>query len=574
MSTADPPTRRPSSMPKPDAPPIWAAGTEGRENELFPTLNQEEMDTITAYGQPRTFEPGELLWDVADRNVDFFLIIEGQMEIFQRVDGEERIVATHGPGAYSGELVNMAGEGSTVAARATTPLRTIALTPDVLRDVIALEAELGEKILLSFILRRMRLIAVHLGAIVLVGTGRDATTSRIREFLSRNGVPHRVVDADDPNEASHLQQLGIEPEDTLPVVLCGDTRLVQPSFSEVADCIGFGAQLRDLTELDVAIVGGGPGGLAAAVYGASEGLNVVLLERFAFGGQAGSSSRIENYLGFPTGISGQALTGRGYIQAQKFGARMIVARSVTGVRTGPEQHEVILGCNTVIRAKALVLASGASYRRPDIEGLTRFDGVSVHYGASHLEGMLCRGKSVAIVGGGNSAGQAAMYLSRLSKEVNIMVRGSSLASSMSDYLVRRIEKAPNVHVHIHTEVMELQGDRELEHLRVKNNQTDEQYRMASDHLFVFIGAIPATDFLRHSPVILDTKGFVKTGDALSAEDLQTAHWDADRRPYFHETSVPRIFAVGDVRAGSVKRVASAVGEGSVCIQSLHRAISN
>ncbi len=554
--------------------PIWAAGTEQRTHELYPILSVAERETVARYGQRRSFADGDVLWTVGARGVDFHLVVSGELEIYLMEEGEERSLVTHGAGNYGGELVTMAGEGALVSGRAKGRLETIAVSPERTRDLIALEPELGEKILLSFILRRMRLHAVRAGAVVLVGPEDDRRTVDLRAFMSRNGVPHRHVDVDDPSAAVHIRQLQLADGIEYPVVVSGDRVLETPTITELADCLGIGAKTERLPLLDVAVIGGGPAGLAAGVYAASEGLSTAVIERFAFGGQAGSSSRIENYLGFPTGISGQALTGRGYVQAQKFGARMVLAKDVCGVRADGSHYRIDLDSGEAIRARSVVIATGATYRQLPIENIDRFASVSVHYGAGHIEHMHCRHKRVAIIGGGNSAGQAAIYLSTAADKVSIIIRRDDLSSSMSNYLVRRIEKTPNIEVVGHSEVKALFGERHLERMQVVDNRTAEAREEEVDHLFVFVGASPSTSFTEGAAIALDAKGFIKTGADIDEQALTDAGWPLPRRPYFHETSLPRVFAVGDVRSGSVKRVASAVGEGSVCIQFVHRSLQD
>ncbi|MEM7677365.1 MAG: FAD-dependent oxidoreductase, partial [Myxococcota bacterium] len=406
----------------------------------------------------------------------------------------------------------------------------------------------------------------------LVGSQSDRPTVDLQAFMSRNGVPHRLIDAHDFDGAASFRHL--MPSDGLvyPAVLIGERVLLQPTIAQLAEGLGLGAKVDQLTVLDIAVIGGGPAGLAAAVYGASEGLSVAVVERFAFGGQAGSSSRIENYLGFPTGISGQALTGRGYIQAQKFGAKMVLAKGVSRICPGETEHRIELDSGEAIRARSVVIATGAAYRELPIQNAERFASVSIHYGAGHIEHMRCRHKRAAVIGGGNSAGQAAIYLATAAKSVSIIIRREDLSASMSDYLIRRIEQTPNIEVVPNAEVQAVHGDDHLERMSVLNNRDQQTTECPIDHLFIFVGAQPATDFTPETKVQLDNKGFIKTGPDLTSDELQRAGWPLDRRPYFHETSVPRVFAVGDVRSESVKRVASAVGEGSVCIQFVHRAI--
>ncbi|MEO1338458.1 MAG: FAD-dependent oxidoreductase, partial [Myxococcota bacterium] len=382
-------------MPSSNPPtPIWASGTEQREHELFPILSSSEREIVARYGRRQTFKDGEVLWSVGARDVDFFLVISGELEIYIQEDETERMIACHGEGKYGGEIVTMVGDGALVAGRAKGALETIAVSPARTRDMIALEPELGEKVLLSFILRRMRMHAICAGAVVLVGEQSDRLTLDLQTFMSRNGVPHRIVDMEDSAALQRIAQLKLENQIASPMVIIGDRALIKPTIGELAEGLGLGAKVDQLSVLDIAVIGGGPAGLAAAVYGASEGLSVAVVERFAFGGQAGSSSRIENYLGFPTGISGQALTGRGYIQAQKFGARMVLAKGVSTIEANRDsnrsEYRIHLDSGESIRARAIVVATGASYRRLPIENVDRFASVSIHYGAGHIEHMRCR----------------------------------------------------------------------------------------------------------------------------------------------------------------------------------------
>ena len=559
--------KRPSQAP----PPPWAAGTEHRQHELYPELNEEQINIVRQYGEEREVADGTLLWDIGDRNCEFFLVLEGALEIFRRTDRGEHVIVTLGRRHYGGETVTLSGRGALVAGRAKGHTRVVAVSTEKLREMIAIEATLGETILLSFILRRMRMIAKQLGGVTLVGSNSQRDTARIRTFLTRNGVPHEFVDIDRSGDVeARVRSLHVKAIE-LPLLICNDRRLINPPNREVAENLGFAAELREGAEFDVAIVGAGPAGLAAAVYAASEGLSVVVIESCAMGGQAGTSSKIENYLGFPTGISGQALAGRAYIQAVKFGAEIAVARELTRLYCGDSLHMLELDGTDRIKARSIVIASGAIYRQPPIQALEAFDGSGVHYGASYIEGQYCRGKDIAIIGGGNSAGQAAVYLSDHARKVSILVRGQGLAESMSNYLIRRIDHTENIELLPYTEVERIEGDARISALVIRDNRTGEMRHLEASHLFIFIGAQPATRFISDD-LILDPKGFVKTGDALSDEELHRVNWPLARRPYLLETSCPRVFAAGDVRAGSVKRVASAVGEGSICVQFIHKAL--
>lgn len=559
------------SRPRQAAPP-WAAGTENRHQELYPKLIGDQIDVVRGYGEEREFPDGTLLWDIGTRDCGFFLVLSGAIEIFRRDRNGEHVIITHGRGHYGGETATMSGRGAYVAGRTKGQTRVIAVRTDKLRELIATEPSLGETILLSFILRRMRMIAEQLGNATLLGSGVERNMARIRTFLTRNGVPHEVIDVDGTADVEkRLREFNAVPQD-LPLLICDGRALVKPCNRVIAECLGFAAELVENAQFDVAVVGAGPAGLAAAVYAASEGLNVIVIESCAPGGQAGTSSKIENYLGFPTGISGQALAGRAYLQAQKFGAEIAVARQLVRLHCGEQYHDLELDGGGRIKARSVVIASGAIYRQPPIEGLEVFDGSGVHYGASYIEGQFCRGRDVAIVGGGNSAGQAAVFLSAHARSVKILVRGAGLAESMSNYLIRRIDNTQNIELLPYTQVERIEGEHRISVLVVRDNRDGTLRRLEISHLFIFIGAVPATDFA-DDHLALDEKGFIKTGNALSDDELSNAGWTLSRRPYLLETSCPRVFAAGDVRAGSVKRVASAVGEGSICVQFIHQTLS-
>lgn len=560
-----------SQMP-PELPP-WVAGVDKRMHELDPELSEAQIEIVQGYGEVASFADGEMIWSAGERDAGFHLVLEGRLEIVDKAgEDDEHIIITHRRGHYGGEIVTMAGRGALVGGRAKGPTRTVRVTTERLKEMLALESELGEILLVSFILRRMRMIAEEQGEVRLYGVAEEAKTANLRTFLSRQGVPFRLIETETPQQ---LPQSLDCPRNGLPVLTIGNRVLSQPSKREVAEELGIAAALEDDARYDVAVIGGGPAGLAAAVYGASEGLSVIVIESMVPGGQAGTSSRIENYLGFPTGISGQGLAGRAFLQATKFGAEIAVAREVETLECDAGQgagHIVRLDCGNTVRAGAVIVATGAVYREPPIKNLEAFTGGGVHYGASFLEAQLCRQKDVAIVGGGNSAGQAAIYLAGFARSVKIIVRGEGLHQSMSSYLIDRIERAENIAVVPHTEVTCANGDARLRSLTLRDRRDGTVRELDVAHLFVFIGAVPATEFVP-AKVRLDEKGFVRTGDSLDADALAGVDWPLERAPFHLETSCPGIFAVGDVRSGSVKRVASAVGEGSVCIQYVHRILA-
>ena len=549
--------------------PPWAAGTAERMHELDPELNDTEIDLLREYGEVRRYAAGDMLWEAGETSI-FMLVLEGGIDVLNRNDDGEHVIISHGPGHYIGEIVTMSGGRALVSGRAREDLTALVIEPDAIRQVIATEPDLGEKLLLSFILRRMRMVAEQLANVLLVGDGRLAETNRLESFLSRNGIPFDRLDTGlDSERLTRVSDTHGLTQADFPAVVVNDKPLTRPNNRTLAEELGFTVDIDCGVTYDVAVVGSGPAGLTAAVYAASEGLSVIVLEACAPGGQAASSSKIENYMGFPTGITGQALMGRAYLQAQKFGAHIAAARELEAFECGDPWHKLRVDGGDIVFARSVVLASGAVYRQPPIEGLDDIGGV--HYGASHVEGELCRGKQVAVIGGGNSAGQAAMYLSKRAHHVHILIRGANLRHSMSAYLIERIERTPNISLHPHTEVERLVGDDHLEALGVRDNQTDAHRNMDVSNLFIFIGAQPGTAFLGDQ-LALDDKGFVLTGDDLDAATLKSHDWPHERRPYLLETSCPRVFAAGDVRSGSVKRVASAVGEGSVCIQFAHRVL--
>jgi thioredoxin reductase (NADPH) len=423
----------------------------------------------------------------------------------------------------------------------------------------------------AFILRRAELVAAGVGDVVLIGSTHSADTLRIKEFLMRNGHPYSYIDLERDADVQNLLDSFHIAASEIPVVICqGQVELRNPSNHQIADCLGFNESIDQTHLRDLVIIGAGPSGLAAAVYGASEGLDVLVLETSSPGGQAGSSSRIENYLGFPTGISGQELAGRAYLQAQKFGAKILIAKGTRLVcDSKPYAVEVENGAR--IPARTVVIATGAEYRRPPLKNLSQFEGAGVYYGATFVEAQLCIGEEVIVVGGGNAAGQAAVFLAETTKRVHMLVRSAGLAESMSRYLIRRIEETATIVIRQHTEIVAIEGGDHLESVRWRNSQTGQTEEHKISHVFVMTGAAPNTRWL-DGCVALDAKGFIKTGPDLSPENLSTASWPLTRSPYLLETSLPGVFAVGDVRGGSLKRVASAVGEGSIAISFVHKVL--
>ena len=545
--------------------------TSSRIEKIFPKLTPAQIGRISAHGRTRSVQPGDVLIDQGDTSVPFFVVITGEVEIVRPFGADETLITIHGYGEFTGEVNMLSGRQSLIRARATKPGEVIELDHQELLRLVQTDAELSEILMRAFILRRVELIAAGVGDIVLIGSIYSAGTLRIKEFLMRNGHPYSYIDLErDPDVQNLLDSFQILASE-IPVLICrGQVVLRNPNNQQIADCLGFNESIDQTQVRDLLVIGAGPSGLAAAVYGASEGLDVVVLETSSPGGQAGSSSKIENYLGFPTGISGQDLAGRAYLQAQKFGAKMLTAKA-TRIACDHKPYVVELENKTRIPARNILIATGVQYRKLPLENLSQFDGAGVYYGATFVEAQLCEGDEVIVVGGGNSAGQAAVFLAQTTNRVHMLVRSGSLAASMSRYLIRRIEESPNVIVRPHTEIVALEGDNHLDSVRWRNGQTGQTEKHNIRHLFVMTGADPNTGWL-NGCIVLDSKGFINTGPDLSSENLSAAGWSLKRQPYLLETSVPGIFAAGDVRSGSIKRVASAVGEGSTAISFVHNVL--
>jgi len=543
----------------------------GRREQMFPRLSTAQVARLAQVGHRRQVESGEVVAEQGDATPSFLVVISGALAIVHPGAAEELPITILREGEFTGEVNMLSARPSLVRARVTESGELLVITPEALRKVVQSDSELSELLMRAFILRRVGLIANSLGDTVLIGSTHSAATLRIREFLTRNGQPHAYIDIDkDPAVQALLDRFDLHVND-VPVVICGYTRVLKnPSNEEIAECLGFNKVLDPSAVRDLVVVGAGPAGLGAAVYGASEGLDVLVLESEAPGGQAGSSSKIENYLGFPTGISGEALAGRAYTQAQKFGAEVAIARSAVKLRCERPLHTVEMSAGGSVRARSLVIATGVQYRKLPLADLPRFEGLGVYYGATHMEAQLCQADDVIIVGGANSAGQAAVFLGATARTVQILVRGPGLAETMSRYLIRRIEESRNITVRAFKQIVGLEGDGHLERVQVRDARTNETETLAIRHVFSMTGAIPNTEWLKGA-VALDGKGFVKTGPDLGHDDL--VGWPLSRPPFLLETSVPAIFAVGDVRAGSVKRVAAAVGEGSICVQLVHRVLA-
>ncbi len=438
--------------------------------------------------------------------------------------------------------------------------------------LVQTESDLSELIMRAFIVRRVELIAQGLGDVVVVGSNHCSGTLRVKEFLTRNGHPYSYIDLDREADVQNLLDRFQVSAADVPVLICrGEVVLRNPTNQQIAGCLGFNDAIDQTQIRDVVVVGAGPAGLAAAVYAASEGLDVLVLETNSPGGQAGSSSKIENYLGFPTGISGQALAGRAYTQAQKFGAQVIIAKGAKQLACDHMPYAVEIDGGLRVPARTVIIATGAAYRKPSIENLPQFENAGVYYCATFMEAQLCRGEEAIVVGGGNSAGQAAVFLAQTAKRVHILVRASGLAERMSRYLIRRIEQNPAIVLRTNTEIVALEGSNHLERVRWCEDHTGNIETHDIRHVFLMTGAVPGTRWL-DGCVALDGKGFIKTGPDLSQEDLAAAHWPLARSPHLLETSLPGVFAVGDVRGGNIKRVASAVGEGSIAVSFVHQAL--
>jgi thioredoxin reductase (NADPH) len=542
-----------------------------RVGQLFPTLTPAQIGRIAAHGRKRQVQPGEILQEVGD-HVRFFLVTAGTVDIFSVTGLNESLVVTLEAGQFTGEVNLLSGRRGLTRIRAREPTEVIELKREELLDLLQTDSELSDIVMRAFILRRVELIAHGVGDAVLVGSSHSSDTLRIKEFLTRNGHPHLYVDLERDKAVQQLLDrfhVGIA---DIPVVICrGQLVMRNPTNQQIADCLGFNEAIDQTHLRDLVVVGAGPAGLAAAVYGASEGLDVLVLESNAPGGQAGTSSKIENYLGFPTGISGQELAARAFTQAEKFGAQILIARSAKKLACDKKPYAIELDNDQCVPARTVIIATGAVYRRLSLDNAARFEGAGIYYGATFVEAQLCCGEEVVVVGGGNSAGQAATFLAQTSKCVHMLVRGESLAASMSRYLIRRIEENPAIDLRTCTEIIAVEGTDHLERVRWRNNRTGQTETREIRHIFVMTGAVPNTHWLGGC-VLLDANGFIKTGTDLSREDLTNAGWPLRRPPHLLETSLPGVFAVGDVRAGNVKRVASAVGEGSIAVASVHQVL--
>ena len=541
----------------------------------FPSLTGEQIDRIRPLGRIRLVRIGDVLFQPGDIEVPFFVLLSGRMEIVQPAIDGERMIARHEPGEFTGEMTMISGRQCLVIGRVTEDGEFLELSGEHLRALVARDAELSEILMRAFILRRVELIRQGWGNLAVFGSRHSARTLEIREFLNRNGHPYTYVDLDqDRTSQDLLDRFEVKPAD-VPVVVCNAGRniLRSPSIQQLAGCLGLNIVTGAKDVRDVIVVGAGPAGLAAAVYAASEGLDVLVIDTSSPGGQAASSSKIENYLGFPMGVSGQELAGRAASQALKFGAHMLMARSVLGLNCDRRPYLVKLDGGESLSTRTIVIAAGAQYNKLALPNLAQFEGNGVYYGATYMDSQLCMDEEVAVVGGGNSAGQAATFLAQTARQVHMLVRSNGLSDTMSRYLIQRLEENPKVELHYQTEVTALAGTEHLERMAWRDRASGDESEHVIRHLFLMTGASPRTEWLKGC-LALDAKGFILTGRDLDATDnADGPHWPLKRAPEMLETSLPGVFAVGDVRSGNVKRVASAVGEGAISIHFVHRALT-
>ncbi len=522
-----------------------------------PFLTDEMLVRAALYGEESQWPAGSMVFEQGTSSPDLFVILAGELQVFD-VDssGAHHEVVRIAARQFTGELDLLTGKPTLVGCVAVADSRLLRIERKVLRKLLASERQLAEVILFSWIRRRMNLISRGTGGVVLLSRSQSAEVLALQQFLSRNALPHQVLFVDRDDQAKHLVKYLSLSAAQLPVAVCPDHKILHnPSVSTLADALAMGPDSSITQTYDVAVVGAGPAGLATAVYAASEGLSTIVIDSLAPGGQAGTSSKIENYLGFPTGISGQDLANRALVQAQKFGAKLVVSRKAVALVSDINRHLMVLEHGRRVCARAVVIATGARYRKLNVENGKRFEGEGVHYAATEIEASFCQARTVAVAGGGNSAGQAALFLSSRVSQVHLIVRAASLSDTMSEYLIQRITTAPNVTVHTHTQITSLHGAEALTQITISNSQSTAEESLDVCGLFVMIGAAPNTDWLGEG-VAMDASGFIRTGSSCGGSTP-------------HETSEHGIFAVGDVRSGSIKRVASAVGEGSVVVSEIH-----
>jgi len=543
---------------------------ETRREQMFPKLTAEQIERLKPHGRVIRTTAGQVLSEAGQGHRDMQVVLSGSLQITRPGMQGETPITVETPGDFTGEMSTLRGLGGFTRVRVVEPGEVLSISESQLREIVQTDSEIMEIFMRAFILRRMGLISSEQGGdVILVGSTNSSGTLRLVQFLTRNTYPFVLKDIDTDEDARHcLARFNLQSAD-LPVVVCrGEVVLKNPSNAEVAACLGMNPQFDANKVRDVIIIGAGPAGLAAAVYAASEGLDVLVIETVAPGGQAGSSSKIENYLGFPTGISGLALAGRALVQAQKFGAEVTIATSALRLSCDQVPFRIELSDEQTVRGRTVIIASGAQYRKIDLDNLADYMGLGVYYAATAVERKLCGEDDVIVVGGGNSAGQAAVYLAGNGRRVHLVVRSDGLAASMSRYLIRRIEETPNITLHVKTSLTRLEGKGRLEKVTWRGADGKSETHDIK-HVFLMTGAIPNTAWLQ-SCVALDDKGFVRTGPDLHGNP---DGWPLSRPPLHLETTIPGIFAVGDVRCGSAKRVAAAVGEGSVCVQLIHRLLS-
>ncbi|MEM8668064.1 MAG: FAD-dependent oxidoreductase [Planctomycetota bacterium] len=547
---------------------IRPAVPQGKDHQAFPMLTEEQVERARAHGSTVTLSDEASVFERGQREADFCIVVSGCIEIFDYdCDGEPEVFTRHCDRQFTGEIDLFNNRKVLVGGRASGQTEIIRFGRKAFRDLLAAHPDIGEIVTRALIVRRLGILEQNLGGSYLVGKKHDPLMFQIQRFLQGNGYPVRVIRMEDDPMAPRLMERHEVEENDLPLFLChGEDVLKRPSVIEVAETTGLVEWPQSDTTYDLAVIGGGPGGMAAAVYGASEGLKTVILERQAPGGQASTSSKIENYLGFPNGLSGQELAGRAQIQAQKFGATLALPMSVQKIEGESPPYTIHFDGGSVV-TRSIVLATGATYRKLDLSNEARYEGGGIQYAATAMEAGLCNDEEIVVVGGGNSAGQAAVYLSKHTQHVHMLIRGDNLAASMSDYLIQRIDASHQITLHRNTEVVALSGDPTLEKMTWRSRKTGEESDQCIKHLFLMIGAVPNSAFL-NGLVMTDSKGFICTGNEVAGAEA----WKQERLPQPFETSLPNIFAVGDVRANSVKRVASAVGEGSICIQFVHRVL--
>ena len=553
--------------------PVESADQRASVAAMFPTLTDAQRQRLAAHGHERRVADGEVLVEVGQRDIPLFVVTAGRIEAVRPSTSAERVIVTHEPGTFTAEATMLTGRPAITRLRAAGPGTVLEIPRERLLDaVVRNDPELSDLLLRAFVRRRQDLIASGGGDALLLGSTHSAATLRVREFLTRNGHPFAFVDLDrDEGAQDLLDRFDVGVADVPVLVACDGDVLRNPSNEEVARALGMNAAIDAAQARDVVVVGAGPSGLAAAVYAASEGLDVLVIESDVPGGQAGSSSRIENYLGFPVGVSGGELIARAFVQAEKFGAQVLVADGARRLACDWPRYELEVADGSIVPTRTVIIATGAEYRRLPLADVARFEGAGVYYAATHMEAQLCRDEEVIVVGGGNSAGQAAVFLTEHCARVHLLVRADGLSESMSRYLIDRIEHPPKITLRTRTEVTALHGDAQLERVEWTDRRTGTAETRDLRHVFTMTGADPCTAWLRGC-VTLDDRGFIKTGPDLTRDELAAARWPLERAPYLLETSLPGVFAVGDARAGNVKRVASAVGEGSIAVSFVHRAL--